>query len=105
MKIYSSHKTIREQFETMDKIPIFEIPVTDIRTQDDEFLIFDISIQDGKFIARHVPLNKKEELSDKIAFCSVNIDMFFSLDENLQELYSERIESIIDSTFYELREE
>ena len=105
MKIYSSHKTIREQFETMDKIPMFEIPVTDIRTQDDEYIIFDISMQDGEFIAEHVPLNKKEELSDKIAFCSVDIDAFFSLDENLQELYSECIESILNSDFYELREE
>lgn len=83
---------------------MFEIAVTDLRTQTDEYIIFDISIQDNKFIAQHVPFNKKEELSDKIAFCSVDIDMFFSLDENLQELYDECIQSIIDSSFYELSE-
>lgn len=102
--MYSSHKTIREQFESMNKLPMFEIAVTDLRTQTDEYIIFDISIQDNKFIAQHVPFNKKEELSDKIAFCSVDIDMFFSLDENLQELYDECIQSIIDSSFYELSE-
>ena len=105
MKIYSSHKTITEQFKSMDKLPLFEIAVVDKRTQEQEYIIFDISIQDNKFIAQHVPFNKKEELSDKIAFCSVDIDTYFSLDENLQELYSECIQSIINSTFYELREE
>lgn len=102
--MYSSHKTITEQFETMNTLPIFEIPVTDIRTQDDEFLIFDISIQDDKFIAQHIALNQEQEDSNKIAFCSVDIDAFFSLDENLQELYSECIEAICNSDFYELCE-
>ena len=103
--MYSSHKTIREQFESMNTLPIFEIAVTDLRTQTDEYIIFDISIQDNKFIAQHVALNQEQEDSNKIAFCSVDIDTYFSLDENLQELYSECIQSIIDSTFYELREE
>lgn len=102
--MYSSHKTIQEQFKSMNTLPIFEIPVTDIRTQEDEFLIFDISIQEGKFLAQHVALNQQQEDSDKIAFCSVNIDMFFSLDENLEELFCECIEAINNSSFYELRE-
>lgn len=103
--MYSSHKTITEQFESMNKLPMFEIAVTDSRTQADEYIIFDISIQDNKFIAQHVALNEAQEQSNKIAFCSFDIDMFFSLDENLQEIYGECIQSIIDSTFYELREE
>lgn len=103
--MYSSHKTITEQFESMNTLPLFEIAVVDKRTQTDEYIIFDISIQENKVIAQHVALNKKEEISDKIAFCSVNIDMFFSLDENLQELYDECIDAINNSTFYELREE
>ena len=103
--MYSSHKTISEQFESMNTLPIFEIAVVDKRTQEQEYIIFDISIQDNKFIAQHVALNQEQEDSDKIAFCSVNIDMFFSLDENLQELYDECIEAINNSSFYELREE
>lgn len=102
--MYSSHKTIREQFENMNTLPMFEVPVTDIRTQEDEYIIFDISIQDNKFIAHHIALNQEQEDSNKIAFCSVDIDTYFSLDENLQELYDECIQSIIDSSFYELRE-
>ena len=103
--MYSSHKTITEQFESMDTLPMFEIPVTDIRTQEQDYIIFDISIQDSKFIAQHIPLNKEQVLSDKIAFCSVDIDSFFSLDENLQELYDKCIEAINNSSFYELPEE
>lgn len=102
--MYSSHKTIREQFESMNTLPLFEIAVTDLRTQEDEYIIFDISIQDNKFIAQHIALNQEQEDSNKIAFCSVDIDTYFSLDENLQELYDECIQSIIDSTFYELSE-
>lgn len=102
--MYSSHKTIREQFESMNTLPLFEIAVTDLRTQTDEYIIFNISIQDGKFIAQHVALNEAQQQSNKIAFCSVNIDMFFSLDENLQELYDECIEAINNSSFYELSE-
>ena len=103
MNIYSSNKTIREQFESLTTLPLFEIPVTDTRTQDDEYIIFNISIQNNKFIAEHVALNQEQEDSNKIAFCSVNIDSFLTLDENLQELYDECINSILDSSFYELR--
>lgn len=98
-------KTIIEEFKNMNKLPMFEIAVTDLRTKTDEYIIFDISIQDNKFIAHHIALNQEQEDSNKIAFCSVDIDTYFSLDENLQELYDECIQSIIDSTFYELRKE
>jgi hypothetical protein len=104
MKIYSSHKTISEQFDSLNKLPMFEIEVTDKRTQDDEYIIFNISIQDNKFRAEHIALNQQQEDSDKIAFCSVNIDSFLTLDENLQELYDECIEAINSSSFYELSE-
>lgn len=104
MKIYSSHKTIREQFESLNKLLLFEIAVTHTRTQDDEYIIFNISIENNKLIATHPALNRKQENSDKISFCSVSIDSFLTLDENLEELYSECIEAIINSTFYELSE-
>jgi hypothetical protein len=49
-------------------------------------------------------LTEEEEKSEKIAFDSVEIDMDFSLDENLQSLYDEIINSIIDSEFFKLPE-
>lgn len=104
MKIYSSHKTITEQFESMNKLPLFEIQVVDKRTQTDEYIIFNISIQEGKFIAQHIALNQEQEDSNKIAFCSVSASNWLTLDENLEELFCECIEAINNSSFYELRE-
>lgn len=103
--MYSSHKTIREQFESMNTLPMFEIAVTDLRTQTDEYIIFNISLENSKFIAQHVPLNQEQEDSNKIAFCSVSASNWLTLDENLEELFCECIEAINESTFYELREE
>jgi hypothetical protein len=104
MKIYSSHKTISEQFENLTTLPMFEIETIDKRTKEQEHIIFNISIQNNKFIAQHVALNEAQQQSNKIAFCSTSIDSFFSLDENLQDLYDECIQAIIESTFYELPE-
>ena len=97
--MYSSHKTITEQFETMKALPMFEIAVVDKRTQTDEYIIFNISIQDGKFIAQHVALNQEQENSNKIAFCSVSASNWLTLDENLEELFCECIEAIHSKTW------
>jgi hypothetical protein len=102
MKIYNSNKSIKQQFEELDTLPIFEIEVIDKRTNQNEFIIFDISIDNGKFRAEHIALNKEQEQSNKIAFTSVDIDSYFSLDENLQELFDECTQNVIDSEFYEL---
>jgi hypothetical protein len=104
MNIYSSNKTISEQFESLNTLPLFEIETIDKRTKEIEYIIFNISIQDNKFRAEHIALNQEQEDSDKISFCSVNIDSFLTLDENLQELYDECINSILNSSFYELPE-
>jgi len=102
--MYSSHKTISEQFESLNTLPMFEIETIDKRTKEIEYIIFNISIQNNKFRAEHIALNQEQENSDKIAYCSVNIDSFLTLNENLQDLYDECINAIIESTFYELPE-
>ena len=102
MKIYNSNKSISEQFNELTLLPLFEMQVINKKTNENEFIIFDISIDDNKFKAQHIALNKEQEQSNKISFCSINIDSFFSLDENLQELHDECIQSIIDSEFYQL---
>jgi hypothetical protein len=102
--MYSSHKTISEQFKSITTLPMFEIETIDKRTKEIEYIIFNISIQNNKFIAQHVALNEAQQQSNKIPFCSINIDSFLTLDENLQDLYDECINSILESTFYELPE-
>ena len=98
-------KTISEQFESLTTLPMFEIETIDKRTKEIEYIIFNISIQNNKFIAQHVALNEAQQQSNKIAFCSTSIDSFLTLDENLQDLYNECIQAITESTFYELSEQ
>ena len=97
-------KTIEMQFNDLNKIKCFEIPVFDKRTEENTYIVFDISINEGKFIAQHEATTKEEQESNKIAFCSTDIDIDFSLDENLQGLYDECIEKVVSSDFFELQE-
>jgi hypothetical protein len=85
-----------------DKIKVFEIPVTDKRDGSRDYLTFDLDIVDGNFVAQHEALNKEQRDSDFIASVKIAIDPDFSLDENLQELYSACVEALAESEFYEM---
>jgi chromosome condensin MukBEF ATPase and DNA-binding subunit MukB len=104
MNIYSSNKTISEQFDSLDKLPMFEIEVIDKRTNEQEYIIFNISLLGSKFMAEHIAMNQEQEDSYKIAYCSIVSSNWLTLDENLEELYFECIEAINNSEFYELPE-
>jgi hypothetical protein len=97
---------IQQQFEEMclnhNITPLFEIPVKNRQTGEHDFIIFNVSIRDGQFIAVHEALTQAEEESDKIAYKAIDIDEGFSLNENIQELYAECIDAIINSDFFEL---
>ena len=91
-----------QDFEAIDRMKIFEEEVTDKRTGEKDYIIFDIMIQGQKLVAQHVGFSAKQEKSKKIAFCSVKIDTDYSVDENLQELHEECMNAIIDSEYYRL---
>jgi len=98
--------TIEEFKSAFDKLsetlmPLFEMEVVDKRTGETDHIIFDITINGDKFVAQHESLSTEQEQSDKIAFVSIDIDPDFSIDENLQELYSECNTAIIDSEFFD----
>ena len=99
-------KTILKAWLECDKIKCFEIPVTDKRTGESDYVLFDIQLNEsGKcFEASHISLNESEEKSDKIAYCITDIDPDFSLDENLAELYDECQTAILESEWFELNE-
>lgn len=84
--------------------PIFEIPVIDKRTGENEHIIFDIFLTQRSMVAQHEATTAKEERSKKIAHCKVRIDKDFSLDANLQELYSACIDKIIESEYFDLQD-
>lgn len=94
--------TIQTEFENCDKMKIFEIPVINKQTNEEDYIIFDISIENNKFIATHEPTTHEEETSTKIAYVEIDIDPLFSLDEHLQELHEECTYKIINSDFFTL---
>jgi hypothetical protein len=98
----SAMQTIKNQWAQIESLKLFEIEVTNKETKEQGWIIFDIEIQGSSFVAQHEALNTEQEKSTKIAFCKVKIDPDFSLDMNLQELYSECVEAIIESEFYQL---
>ncbi len=89
-------------FDNIDKMRIFEIEVTDKRTGEVDYIIFDIFIRGQKFISEHIALSTKQEKSRKIAFVSMRIDSDFSLDADSQELYEHCYNAIFESEFYQL---
>lgn len=98
-------KNLQEQFNTMienGKIPVFEIPVIDKRTDEQAYILFNVQFTDSQIIAQHEPLTNDEVKSDKIPFKSVNIDEDLDLDSHLAELYDECINSILSSDFFTL---
>ena len=95
-------KTLQQQWAEVTKIKIFEIEVIDDRTNEKDYIIFNITMDNGYFRAQHVALTTAEEESKFIAFKAIEIDDSFTLDENLQELYYVCIDSIINSEFYKL---
>jgi hypothetical protein len=80
---------------------VFEIEVLNKETRDLDYILFDIGIKDNCLIALHEALTIEQRKSDKIAFKSVEIDLDFSLDEHLQDLYGACINAILNSDFYE----
>jgi len=93
-----------KSFNDIEKMKLFDIEVTDKRTNEKDYIIFDIQITGRSFIAQHIALTAKQEKSKKIAFVKYPFDIFFSLDHNLQELFYSCQQAIIDSDFYTLND-
>jgi len=89
------------EFNNITLIKVFEIEVINKETQDLDYILFDISIKDNCLVALHEPLTIEQIKSEKIAFVSVEIDLDFSIDKNLENLHELCINAILNSDFYE----
>ena len=98
-------KTFVQNWDNISLAKIFEIPVFDKRSNKNSWIIFDISIYGRTMYAQHEPLTQKQEKSKKIAFVKIPIDTYFSIDMHLNDLYSECINAIIESEFFDLIDE
>jgi hypothetical protein len=95
-------KNLKEQFNSIEKMKIFEIPVIDKRTGESEYIIFDIQLQKNTLIAQHESLTKKQAKSKKIAYTKTVLNNCFTIDENIQALYEECINAILESEYFGL---
>jgi hypothetical protein len=97
-----SIKQLKEDFNKIERLKIFEIEVLNKKDGNLEHIIFHIELRKNTLCASHIALTNKQERSKKIAFQKVVLDGYFSLDEHLQELYEKCIEAIVNSDFFEL---
>jgi hypothetical protein len=101
-------KTMIEQFQDLNLLPLFEIEVIDKRTNETEYLIFDITTnnneQEPTFIMQYPPTTKEEEESKYIPTTILNIDNEVSLDNHLEQLFEDAYNIILHSDWYELSE-
>jgi hypothetical protein len=98
----STINDIKTECSEVNKIKIFEIEVVNLRTNETDYLIFNIELIKNSLYAWHEPLTHKEEKRKKIAYKKVVLDKCFSLDAHLQDLYSECVYAICSSDFYSL---
>ena len=94
---------IEKELSECTLLHCFEVPVTDKRTGEDTFILFEISVCEGELKATHDSLTEEQEKSDKIAFVSVPIDSNFDLSAHLEWLFSNIQDEIIWSDFFTLR--
>lgn len=102
-------KTIIQQFREIRCLPLFEIKVIDKRTNEIEYLIFnidtnDINKEEPYFIMTYPPTTQEEEESKYIPNTILNIDNEVNLDSHLEQLLEDAYSIIIDSDWYELSE-
>ncbi len=95
-------KSVAEQFENMNKIPLFEIEVYNWVEGKQDYLIFDIELKDNYFEVTYPATTTEEEQSEYIPHFHVDIDEDFNLDHHLELMYETAIEIIINSEFYNL---
>jgi len=97
-------ETIKEQFNNLNKLKLFEIEVIDKRTNEKDYIIFDIEIDEiqNTFVATYPATTEEEERSIYVANTILNIDDDISLDIHLNQLYEDCVSIIIDSEFYEI---
>jgi hypothetical protein len=77
-------ETITTEFNTMNRIPMFEIEVLNTIDNEIEYITYNIAIEGDKLVCQYTSIE-------------IEIDEDFSLDEHLQELYNECIEDICNT--------
>ena len=94
--------SLKQDFANITKLRIFEIEVMNKKTNDTDYIIFDIQLHKNTLYALHESLTVKQEKSKKVVFVKVVLDSCYSIDNHLQNLYDECINAIYESEFFEV---
>ena len=94
----------QSDWNEISKIKIFEVEVINRITNNHDYVCFDVELHGRTFVAYHVPFNKKETKSKKVANCKHVCDIDFSIDKNLEALFDVCISALISSScsYFEL---
>ena len=95
---------IKDQFNKGKGLPLYEIEVTNLISNEDDFIIFDITAYKNYFKVTHQPLTEEQENSCKTASFFMPIDDEVSLEDHLNELYQKCCEEITSSDYYILND-
>lgn len=95
-------RDLKKEFDEITLMKCFEIEVFDKRIKENDYVLFDITIDGNQLKASHIGLTTEEEQSKFIAFKTIDLDDCFSLDLQLQALYEKCSEAIINSDFFQL---
>lgn len=94
----------KNQWNNISLAKCFEMAVINKKTNESDYVTFDVSIGGRSFIAHHEPLNTKQSKSKKVAFVKQVIDLDFGIDSNLQELYEHCVNAICESEYFDLKD-
>ena len=93
-------KQLQQELEDASAMPYFEISVT--RDGEPDWVLCNVFFQGNSLVAQRVGVSTNEENSEYIAQDSVVVDDCFTLDEHLQELHEEVLNSIVKGDLYTL---
>ena len=93
-------KQLQQELEGSSALPYFEVSVT--REGEEDWISCEVFFKGNRLVAQRVGVSTKEEDSKYIAQNSVVVDSALTLDEHLQELHEEVLNSIIEGDLYTL---
>lgn len=73
-------KNLITEFNNIQLLKMFEVEVINTKTNEIDYIIFDLETKKNTLIAYHVGLTTKEQKSKKIPFKKLSFDPCYNLD-------------------------
>jgi hypothetical protein len=93
-------KQLQQELSESGSLPYFEIAVT--REGEGDWITCEVFFKGNRLVAQREGVSTKEENSKYIASDRIVVDSALTLDEHLQELHEEVLNSIVEGDLYTL---